>query len=174
MSEQIIPQASPPTTAAPPRMSWLRRRVLMPLLGLLQQGLSPTQLALTVALGVVFGLIPVLGVTTLFSTFAAVRLRLNVAALLLISHLMSPLQLLLLIPLLQLGARVIGDGTDTELTLTQLQHLLTTDWMEAARLLWRATLGGFLLWLLGSVVLVPSLFYGLRPVFDRIARQKAK
>ena len=74
----------------PPRASWLRRRVLMPLLGLLQQGLSPTQLALTVALGVVFGLIPILGVTTLLATFTAVRLRLNVAAMLLISHLMSP------------------------------------------------------------------------------------
>ncbi|SMB99314.1 conserved hypothetical protein [Hymenobacter roseosalivarius DSM 11622] len=152
----------------------MRRRVLNPLLGVLRQGLSPTQLALTVALGVAFGLIPVLGVTTLFSTFAAVRLRLNVAALLLISHLMSPLQLLLLIPLLQLGARVVGDGTDTELTLTQLQYLLSTDWMEAAQLLWRATLGGFLLWLLGSLVLVPGLFYGLRPVFDRMARRQAK
>src|SRR3712207_413477 len=111
MSEEIIPQASPPATSPKlPRPNWLRRRVLTPLLSLLQQGLSPTQLALTVALGIVFGLIPVLGVTTLLSTFVAVRLRLNVAALLLISHLMSPVQLLLLIPLLQLGARVVGDG----------------------------------------------------------------
>jgi uncharacterized protein (DUF2062 family) len=148
--------------------------VVQPLLSLLQQGLSPTQLALTVALGVAFGLIPVLGVTTLLSTYAAVRLRLNAAALLLISHLMSPFQLLLLIPLLQIGARLVGDETDTQLTLQQLQHLFSTDWMEAARLLWRATLGGFLLWLLGSVVVVPCLFYGLRPVFNRIARRKAK
>lgn len=148
--------------------------MLQPLLNLLRQGLSPTQLALTVALGVVFGLIPILGVTTLLSTFVAVRLRLNMAAMLLISHLMSPIQLLVLIPLLQLGARIVGDGTDTELSFTQLQHLMTNDWSAAARLLWRASLGGFLLWLLGCVVLVPALFYGLRPLFTRLASRQAK
>jgi uncharacterized protein (DUF2062 family) len=152
----------------------MRRRVLAPLLGLLQQGLSPTQLALTIALGVVFGLIPILGVTTLMATFTAMRLRLNVAAMLLISHLMSPVQLLILIPLLQFGARLVGDGTDTQLTLAQLQHLISHDWMAAASLLWRASLGGFLLWLAGSLVLVPGLFYGLRPVFARVARRQAK
>jgi uncharacterized protein (DUF2062 family) len=148
--------------------------VVKPLLDLLQQGLSPSQLALTVALGVAFGLVPIMGVTTLLSTFVAVRLRLNMAALLLISHLMSPVQLLVFIPLLQLGARVVGDGTDTELTLIQLQHLISHDWMEAVRLLWRASLGAFLLWLLGMVVLVPGLFYSMRPVFARIARRQVK
>lgn len=174
MSEQLIPPASPTTSATPPRATWMRRRVLAPLLNLLQQGLSPTQLALTVALGVVFGLIPVLGVTTLLATFTAVRLRLNVAAMLLISHLMSPVQLLVLVPLLQLGARVVNDGTDTALTLARLQHLMSHDWLGAAQLLWRASLGAFLLWLLGAVVVVPGLFYGLRPVFARFAKRPAK
>lgn len=167
-----IPPLQPP--AVPPPASWLRRRVVAPLLGLLQQGLSPTQLALTVALGVVFGLIPILGITTLLATFAAVRLRLNMAALLLISHLMSPVQLLILIPLLQLGARIVGDGNDTKLTISQLQYLFSHDLLAAARLLWRASLGAFALWLLGAVVLVPVLFYGLRPVFARLARRGAK
>ena len=45
-----MPEASAPASTSSP--SWLRRRVVGPALGLLRQGLSPEQLALTVAVGV--------------------------------------------------------------------------------------------------------------------------
>ncbi|GGF23109.1 hypothetical protein GCM10011383_38460 [Hymenobacter cavernae] len=146
-----------------------------PLLNLLKQGLSPSQLALTVALGVVFGLIPFLGGTTFLDSIVAVRLRLNVAAMLLVSHLLSPLQLLLLIPLLRLGARLFGEGPAPDLTITKLRFLLANDLSGAFSLLWRAELGALLLWALGAVPLAALLYLGLRPIFRRIiARQAAE
>lgn len=143
------------------------------MLNVLRQGLTPAQLSLTVALGVIFGLVPTLGVTTLMCSIAAVRLRLNVAALLLVSHLLSPLQLLLIIPAMHAGAELLGGSTGPELTLEQLQYLFGHDWLAALHLLWHAMLGALLLWALASVPVGLVLNFALRPVFRRLlARQQ--
>lgn len=169
MNQPLLP---PPAT--PPSSNWLRRRLLEPLRDLLRQGLTPHQLALTLALGTVLGLVPVLGITTLLATFTAVRLRLNVAATLLIAHLWSPVQLLLLIPLLRWGNRLLGNGTGPELTLTQLQIQFKYDWMAALQILWKAFAGGLLIWGAASVPVGALLYFLLRPLLRRImARQVA-
>ncbi|WP_197070405.1 DUF2062 domain-containing protein [Hymenobacter sp. DG25B] len=168
-------QSASSSTTPLPRSGWFRRRVLEPLLNLLRQGLSPRQLALTVALAFSCGLVPLLGVTTLLATATAVRLRLNVAALLLISHLLSPLQLLLMIPLLQWGEKLISNSKSSGLTLEKLRHYFANDWAGGLQVLWRAELGALLLWLGLSALMVPLLFVVLRPLFSRLAaRQKAK
>jgi uncharacterized protein (DUF2062 family) len=147
--------------------------VLEPLLSQLRKGLSPTQLALTVALGAAFGLVPLLGVTTVLGTAVAVWLRLNVGALLLVSHLMSPVQLLILLPLLRYGASLLGGPSGNQITLARVQYLLSHDWQAALQLFWRAEVGALLLWLLGSVPVVLALYAGLLPVFRRLARRQA-
>jgi uncharacterized protein (DUF2062 family) len=170
------PSDLPEPVAAPPAApaSWWRRRIVAPVLNVLRQGLTPAQLSLTVALGVIFGLVPTLGVTTLMCSVAAVRLRLNVAALLLVSHLLSPLQLLLIIPAMHAGAALLGGNTGPELTLAQLQYLFGHDWLAALRLLWHAMLGALILWALASVPVGLVLNFALRPVFRRLlARQKS-
>lgn len=162
--------SSAETAAAPaPPTSWLRRRLLDPLMGLLRQGLSPEQLALTVALGVAVGLVPVLGAITTVAALVAWRLRLNVAALQLVSHLMTPLQLLLLVPLLRQGARLWGNVQAQDLSLAHVRYLFVHDWRAALQLLWRAEVGAIALWLLAAGPLVAVLFFGLRPLFRRLA-----
>ena len=162
----------PPPLAPPPAASWLRRRVLDPLLNLLKQGLAPGQLALTVALGVVVGIVPLLGTTTVLAALVAWRLRLNVAALQLVTHLLTPLQLLLFVPLLRQGARLLGNAQEQNLSLAQMRHLFAEDWRAALHLLWRAELGAVVLWLLASVPLVAVLYFVLRPLFRRLAANR--
>ncbi|MBF9239384.1 DUF2062 domain-containing protein [Hymenobacter sp. BT683] len=161
-----------PATVAPPA-GWLRRRLLNPMLGLLRQGLSPEQLALTVALGVSIGSIPLMGAITTVAALVAVRLRLNVAALQFTSHMMTPLQLIIIIPLLRQGARLMGNTQENELTLANVRHLFATDWRAALQLLWRAEVGAMLIWLLSSIPVVAVLYFLLRPVFRRIAQRRA-
>ncbi|WP_051719140.1 DUF2062 domain-containing protein [Hymenobacter sp. IS2118] len=161
-----------PAPAAPPA-GWLRRRLLNPILSILRQGLSPEQLALTVALGVSIGAIPFMGAITTVAALVAVRLRLNVAALQFVSHMMTPLQLLIIIPLLRLGARLMDNTTENELTVSHIRHLFATDWQAALQLLWRAEVGAMAIWLLGSVPIVALLYFVLRPIFRRIAQRRA-
>jgi len=172
----MLPSETTPLPGAAPPRSWLRRRLLDPLLDLLKAGLSPAQLALTVGLGVAIGLVPLLGVTTVLSIAVALRLRLNVAAMQLATHLMTFFQLALLIPFLRAGARLMGQGQQVEhLTLPALRQLIAHEgWQAIGKLLWRAELGALLLWALLAVPLVALLYFVLRAVFRRVlARQGA-
>ncbi|KUG08737.1 hypothetical protein ASU33_11410 [Solirubrum puertoriconensis] len=139
----------------------------------MRQGLSPTQLALTIALGTAFGLVPLLGITSVLGTAVAVWLRLNVGAMLLISHLLSPVQLLLLLPLLRQGASLLGGPSGSQITLARVQYLLSHDWAAALQLFWRAELGALILWLLGSIPVTLALYAGLLPILRRVARRQA-
>src|SRR5258708_31829384 len=60
--------------------NWLHRWFLEPLLALLRQGISPQRLALCVAIAVVVGNIPILGVSTILCAFIALIFRLNLPA----------------------------------------------------------------------------------------------
>ena len=169
-----LPPPGPNVAAEPPvpPAGWFGRRVAGPLLALSRQGLAPETLALTVALGVAAGLVPFLGAITTVAAVLALRLRLNMAAIQLISHLMTPLQLLLLVPLLRQGARLLGNAQEQNLSLGQVRHLFASDWRAALHLLWRAELGAVVLWLLASVPLVAVLDFVLRPLFRRLAANR--
>ncbi len=154
---------------APPR-TWLQRRLVDPFMSLLKAGLSPGSLALTVGLGVAFGLAPTFGLTTIISTAVALRLRLNVAAMQLVCHVLSPLQLLLLLPLLRWGATLLGQGRAVaSISLDQIKAMVKTDgWGSVLHLLWRAELGALLIWAVAAVPVVLGLYVGLRPLFKRL------
>jgi uncharacterized protein (DUF2062 family) len=70
----------------------------------LKQGISPELLSLSIALGAVIGILPVLGSTTLLCAAAAILLRLNLPVIQLSNYLVYPLQIALLIPFVRLGA----------------------------------------------------------------------
>lgn len=82
---------------------WLHRKLVHPLLALLMQGISPQRLALCVAIGVVVGNVPVLGVSTIICAVVALIFRLNLPAIQLVQAAMAPTQLLLIIPFVRLG-----------------------------------------------------------------------
>jgi uncharacterized protein (DUF2062 family) len=73
------------------RALW-RRRVLEVTLAQLRQGITPRKIALTIALGVVLGLFPVLGTTTILCLLTGVLLKLNQPAIQAASWLVWPLQ----------------------------------------------------------------------------------
>lgn len=68
------------------------------------QGISPRQLALTLALGCAIGCIPVVGVPTLLCTGLALALRLNLPAIQAANYVVMPLQILLIFPFFRMGA----------------------------------------------------------------------
>jgi uncharacterized protein (DUF2062 family) len=90
------------------RPGFWRRRVGRPLVSLLAQGLTPEKLALSLAAGLVLGLFPVVGVTTILCLAAGFVFRLNHVALQLANHLAYPLQVPLVLAFVRLGERFLG------------------------------------------------------------------
>jgi uncharacterized protein (DUF2062 family) len=78
----------------------------------LKQGISPGQLALTLALGFTIGCVPVVGVPTVVCTAIALVLGLNLPMIQAATYIAMPFQLALIVPFLKLGTRVLafGDG----------------------------------------------------------------
>lgn len=157
----------------PPPRTWVQRRLLDPFMSLLKAGLSPSSLALTVGLGVAFGLVPTFGITTIVSTATAIRLRLNVAAMQLVCHLLSPVQLLLLLPFLRWGATLLGQGAEVaHLSLDDIKRMVHTQgWSYVLHLLWRAELGALMIWAVAAAIVVLVLYVGLQPIFRKVLQK---
>ena len=89
-------------------MTWWQRRVVAPVVAQLKQGITPEKIALTLALGGVLGIFPILGATTLLCAVVGIWLRLNQPIIQLVNYLVYPVQIVLLIPFYRAGERLFG------------------------------------------------------------------
>jgi uncharacterized protein (DUF2062 family) len=138
-------------TRFPVEFATIRRRVIQPFLELLKQGVSPEKIALTIALGVSLGVTPVIGSTTMLCTLAAVALRLNLPAILIVNGLVYPLQLMLVVPFLRAGAWLFRvDGP--KLTVIEIFRLIRASVWHATTTLWIATMHALVVWLIAGCV----------------------
>jgi uncharacterized protein (DUF2062 family) len=149
---------------------FLQRRLIVPLLALLRQGVTPRKLALSLALGVVIGLVPILGVSTALCALAALALRLNMPAIQLVNYLLTPLQLVLIIPLLRFGEHLVG-APRFPVTLESGLALLSQGVVDAIRILATAIAHATLGWLVIAPLLTFVLFRGLEPVFRHLRQE---
>ena len=137
--------------------SWIYRKLVQPFVELLKQGVSPEKIALTIAIGVSLGAIPIIGSTTTLCTLAALALRLNLPAILLVNGIVYPLQLALLIPFLRAGAwlfRVEGP----KLTVGQIFTMIRASIPHTIATLWTATMHALVVWLIAGCI-VSALTY---------------
>jgi len=155
-------------SAGTPPAGFFERRVVDPLLALLRQGVTPGKLALSVALGAIVAVIPVLGVSTVICAVLALRLRLNVPAIQLVNYLLTPVQLLLIIPFLRLGERITG-APRFAITLESGLALLSRGVVDAVRILWSAIVHATLGWLLLAPLAAAALYFVFEPMFRRFA-----
>ena len=89
------------------RVAAWKSRVVNAVLNLLRQGITPQKLALTIAIGIGVGTFPILGITTILCTVAAIVLRLNLPAMQTTNYCAYPLQLALMFPFAHLGAKLL-------------------------------------------------------------------
>jgi uncharacterized protein (DUF2062 family) len=139
----------------------------------LQQGLSPTALAWSSTIGLLLGVLPVIGVSTLVMTFISWRFRLNLAIMLSISYLIYPLQLLLIIPYIRLGEWLLG-APQLPLSMPKLQQAFQSDFWSGLASLGVANLHAALAWLLLALPTGTALYLALLLIFKRFSLKKIK
>lgn len=79
--------------------------------GLLKQGLTPKELALSISIAMLIGVFPIYGTTTFILAFMALRLRLNLPIMIAVSYVLTPGQILLIIPFARVGEFLFGFET---------------------------------------------------------------
>jgi uncharacterized protein (DUF2062 family) len=148
--------------------AWLRQRIVGPLLAFLQQGMSPERLAACVAVAIVVGNIPILGVSTVLCTAIALAFRLNLAAIQLVQWLMAPTQVLLIIPFVRLGEWLLRDPREP-LTITAALALMSQGFSTAIRGLGVAIAHASLAWTLIAPFVMCLVYAVATPLFRQAA-----
>lgn len=148
---------------------WLYRRIVVPLLALLKQGMSPQRLALCVAIGVVVGNMPILGVSTVLCAAVALAFRLNLPAIQIVQTAMAPTQILLIIPFVRLGEWMLR-APPQAVSIKEGLALLAQGAGHAIAALRDAILHAGFAWMLVAPVAIFVFYKILTPVFERAAR----
>jgi uncharacterized protein (DUF2062 family) len=137
-----------------------RRRVLRPLLCLLRGGVTPRRLAWSLALGVLLGINPSVGFTTVVVVLLAWTFGLNQVASQIGAHSVTPLHLLLFLPFIQLGVHLFHTRR-LPLDRRQIEHLSHHPW-RLIHAIWQWEWHALIVWGIVAAIVMPLLALYLR------------
>jgi hypothetical protein len=153
--------------------NFLRRRLVTPLLDLLRQGVTPEKLALSIVLGLILGVFPVLGSTTALCAIAALVLRLNLPAIQIVNYFVYPLQIALLIPLFRLGEKLFR-APHLPLSLQRIYAMIHANMAAAICTLWTTTWHAMAVWCLLAPVAGTLVYAALAPMLRRALHRQTQ
>ncbi len=147
-----------------------QRWIVTPVVGLLKHGADPDRLAWSLALGIVIGINPLLGSTTLVVLALAAIFRLNLVASQVGNHSMYPMQLLLFPVFIKLGSMVFG--TDRlPIHGKELYEAVKHHPWDTTKLLWTWEWHALIVWVVVAAVALPAIAMGIKPVLEKMARR---
>ena len=141
------------------------------LLALLKTGITPEKLALSVALGAVLGMVPVLGMTTVICTLVAFAFRLNLAAIQLVNYFVYPVQIVLLIPFMRAGERLFG-AKHLDLSLEKIRAMMAHDLWGTVSNLWSTTLHALAAWIVVAPFVLALIYIAFLPLMRRLKLER--
>jgi uncharacterized protein (DUF2062 family) len=130
-------------------------------------GASPEKLAWSIAAGLLIGINPILGSTTVLCLVMAFVFRLNVAASQIGNHIVYPLEILLVIPFIRLASRVFHTEP-MPLSANELLHAAREHPVDLTRRLWLWEWHAFLLWTILAAIAIPLLALIMTPLLRRL------
>lgn len=148
-----------------------QRRVVAPIVAQLKQGITPEKIALTLALGAVIGIFPILGATTLLCALAGFWLRLNQPVIQLVNYFVYPLQIALLLPYYRAGETLFGQPPVPIFSVTELAQRFQASPLQFMADYGLVGLYGITVWGLSAPPLIAVLYYGTRPLLRALARR---
>ncbi len=137
-----------------------RCKILRPLLRLLRGGVTPRRMAWSLALGIVLGINPSVGLTTLLVIVLAWTLGLNQIASQIGVHAVAPFHVLLFIPFIELGVHLFRTSS-LPMNRRQLEHLSHHP-LRLVQNIWQWEWHALIVWGIVAAVLMPVLALYIR------------
>ncbi len=147
-----------------------QRWVSGPVGGLLRRGATPERLAWSLAVGVVVGVNPLLGSTTLVALALAGVFRLNLVASQLGNHLMYPVELALFPMFVKVGSLLFATERLPLDGRALWERVRLHPW-DTTRALWLWEWHALVVWAAFAAVAVPSIAMALRPVLSHMQQR---
>lgn len=143
---------------------WVRLRDR--LFEFLKSGITPKKLALTCALGVIIGIFPLWGVTTLLCFAIAAIFRVNVVVIMLVHYFVYPLQLILILPFIKVGTYLFGINP-IPYALAELNHRFSADFFNELKQVGLAIILGVGVWAVVSIPLFLIVYFSSHHFFNK-------
>jgi uncharacterized protein (DUF2062 family) len=154
-------------TAETPHHNWFYRRLVLPILALLRMGATPRRLAWSIAVGLLVGVNPLVGTTTVLCLALSFAFRLNIVAAQIANHAMFPLELALVVPFIRLGSKVFRTSAMPLSAGVFLDHARRAP-IVLLRQVWLWEWHAFLLWMLIAIAAAPLIAITLTPILERV------
>lgn len=135
------------------------------------QGITPTKIALTIAMGSAFGLFPILGTTTLLCLLVGVLLRLNQPIIQGVNGILTPLHLPVIYGFLKLGALLFGTPY-AHVGIRMMNHMFWDDPHEFWLRFGTAAYHAIVAWALVAPVWITLVYCIALPACREIAEQR--
>jgi uncharacterized protein (DUF2062 family) len=146
-----------------------QKRVVAPIVGQLKQGITPEKIALTIALGIVLGVFPILGATTLLCALAGLWLRLNQPVIQLINYFVYPLQIALLLPFYRAGETLFQQAHVPIFSVTDLMQRFQASPSQFMIDYGMVGVYGIVVWSLVAPLLIAAIYFATRPLLRGLA-----
>jgi len=146
-----------------------RCKVLRPLLRLLRGGVTPRRLAWSLAVGIVIGINPSVGLTTLIVVLLAWSFGLSQVASQIGAHFVTPLHLLLFLPFIELGVHLFHTRS-LPMDRRQLEHLSHHP-LRLVHEIWRWEWHALIVWAVVAAIAMPLLALYLRRALVLLLRR---
>jgi uncharacterized protein (DUF2062 family) len=137
------------------RHTWVRRKLVSPVVRVLRHGASPQRLAWSLTVGFIIGINPVLGISTVITIAVTHLFRLNHTGSQIGVHSAYPVQIALFLPFLHAGTVLFG-SEPIPLDKTQILALLHEHPMQLVRSLWLWEWHALVVWAGLALVLMPA------------------
>eukprot|EP01130_Rhizamoeba_saxonica_P016369 TRINITY_DN7558_c0_g1_i1.p1 TRINITY_DN7558_c0_g1~~TRINITY_DN7558_c0_g1_i1.p1 ORF type:complete len:193 (-),score=10.75 TRINITY_DN7558_c0_g1_i1:95-673(-) len=144
------------------------QRIKEPIVNVFTQGLTPETLTISFSFGIVGGLFPIPGVTTIVCQIFVMLFTLNLPACQIVNVLLTPVQLMMMVPFIQLGNYAFGVDEDIGKVVSLFQESITGALSVAGMSIVRAVL----VWALLAPFAIGGLRLLLLPVVRLLVSKK--
>ena len=148
---------------------FIRCKIFRPLLRQLRGGVTPRRLAWSLALGIVIGINPSVGITTVLVVMVAWTFGLNQVASQIGAHAVTPLHLLLFIPFIELGVHLFHTRR-LPLNRKQIEHLSHHP-LRLFHEIWQWEWHALVVWGMVAAILMPLLAMYIRRALVLLMRR---
>ena len=154
------------------RPGFWQRRIVAPLIFLLTHGVTPERIALTLAVGVVCAMFPILGTTWLLTLAAGLWLRMNHPILQAINQLLTPVHIAMILVYVRIGEWIWGAQTDVFSVNELVRTFHDTTLGEFLQRFGWAGIHAVTAWAITAPLLFALIYLPLRPIMRRFARKR--
>ena len=168
-SSVLSAQVTLPMLVPAPLREFFRCKVLRPLLRQLRGGVTPRRIAWSLALGIVVGINPSVGITTVLVVLLAWAFGLNQVASQVGLHAAAPIHLLLFIPFIQLGVHLFHTR-QLPMNMRQIEHLSHHP-LRLFRAIWQWEWHALIVWGVVAAIAMPLLALYIRRALVLLLRR---